>query len=183
MRLRDWALDDRCYAVRLGASLMGVKLPAVTEDSALESGPALELVDDVLHGPLEILKRLVTLPDVQQEWNSGTDEMTWAANALDSFSIMRRTVMLASLPVENPAQLAMPLMGEIEDQLAENRLDGRCWVSGDHPGVADIMLFPVVALSQDLEVPLDLYPAVRNFMRHFKALPGFITMPGVPECH
>ncbi|AFW02478.1 glutathione S-transferase [Gluconobacter thailandicus F149-1 = NBRC 100600] len=186
MRLRDWALDDRCYAVRLGASLMGVNLPTLTDATALKTGPALEIDGGILHGPADILQRLTSLPEVSREWHLGIGEErrdAWAESALERFSHLRQTALLAGLPTEGIPPQAFDLMTEIEDRLSDDRLRERPWVSGSHPGVADILLFPIAALSQDLEVPLDLYPAIRNFIRQFKALPGFMTMPGVPECH
>ena len=186
MRLRDWALDDRCYAVRLGASLMGVHLPTLTDATVLETGPVLEIDGGCLCGAADILQRLTSLPEVSRDWHLGIGEErrdAWAESALERFSHLRRAALLAALPTDGVPPSAFRLMTEIEDRLSDDRLCDRPWVSGRHPGVADILLFPIVALSQDLEVPLDLYPAIRNFIRQFKALPGFMTMPGVPECH
>lgn len=186
MKLRDWALDDRCYAVRLGASLMGINLPTVTEASALKTGPVLEIDGGLLRGPADILQRLTVLPEVSRDWHLCVDNDqndAWAGNVLARFSMLRQEALLAGLPMQGVSAEALSLMCYIEDRLADDHLRDRRWVSGDRPGVADILLFPVVALSQDLEVPLDLYPAIRNFIRQFKALPGFMTMPGVPECH
>ncbi|WP_040507295.1 glutathione binding-like protein [Gluconobacter morbifer] len=186
MRLRDWALDDRCYAVRLGASLMGVPLPTVTDAAALETGPVLETDGSLLHGPVNILQRLTSLPDVARDWHLRLGEEqrdVWMGNVLERFSSLRRASLLAALPMEKASAPVLDLMCEIEDRLFDDHLRDRPWLSGEHPGVADVLLFPVAALSQDLEVPLDLYPAIRHFLRRFRALPGFLTMPGVPECH
>jgi hypothetical protein len=39
------------------------------------------------------------------------------------------------------------------------------------------------ALSRDFGVDHDEYPALRRWARRFRKLPGFLTMPGIPDYH
>ena len=51
---------------------------------------------------------------------------------------------------------------------------------GDHATLADIALFPSIALSRDFGVEHDEYPALRRWMRRVRGFEGFIVMPGIP---
>jgi len=57
------------------------------------------------------------------------------------------------------------------------------WFAAGHPTIADIALFPAFALSRDFGIDHDEYPALRRWARRFRALPGFKTMPGIPDYH
>ncbi len=57
------------------------------------------------------------------------------------------------------------------------------WFAGHAATIADIALFPAIALSRDIAVDHDEYPALRRWMGRVRTLPGFITMPGIPAYH
>ena len=57
---------------------------------------------------------------------------------------------------------------------------GASWFVGDHPTLADLVLFPSIALSRDFGVEHDEYPALRRWMRRLRGIDGFIVMPGIP---
>lgn len=59
------------------------------------------------------------------------------------------------------------------------RLQGRDWLVGDRPTLADIACFPYVALSPEGGLSLDNYPNIQAWIARIKALPGFIGMPGI----
>jgi len=62
-------------------------------------------------------------------------------------------------------------------------LEGRTWLVGDGPTIADIACFPYVALSPDAGLEHDGYPAIRNWLYALRGLPGFVTMPGIHALH
>ena len=49
--------------------------------------------------------------------------------------------------------------------------------------VIRLALFPAIALSRDHGIDHEAYPALRRWMRSVRALPGFRTMPGIPDYH
>ena len=61
----------------------------------------------------------------------------------------------------------------------ERRLAAHAWLAVDHATIADVGCFPYVALAPEGEIALDDYPSVRAWIDRFKALPGFVTMPGI----
>ena len=71
----------------------------------------------------------------------------------------------------------------MDDHLTARGFVGGDWFAGAGPTVADIALFPAFALSRDFGIDHDEYPALRRWARRFRALPGFLTMPGIPDYH
>lgn len=59
--------------------------------------------------------------------------------------------------------------------------DNAEWFVGDRPSLAEIALFPAIALSRDFGVDHEAYPALRRWMRRVRSIPGFLTMPGIPD--
>jgi glutathione S-transferase len=61
--------------------------------------------------------------------------------------------------------------------------DGAEWFVGHGPTLADLTLFPSFALSRDYGIDHDEFPALRRWIRRFRGLNGFQTMPGIPDYH
>ena len=64
------------------------------------------------------------------------------------------------------------------DQL-ERHLSDRLWLECDRPTIADIAVFPYVALAGDGGIDLAPYPKVRAWIARFQALPGYRPMKGL----
>ena len=62
---------------------------------------------------------------------------------------------------------------------------GSLWLlPGDAPTVADIAMFPYIALcefSTKGDVTLEAYPHLRAWQERFKRLPGYLSINGVPD--
>ena len=58
-------------------------------------------------------------------------------------------------------------------------LSTRTWLEFERPTIADVAVFPYVALSRDGKIDLDAYPHILNWIERVKQLPGFISMPGL----
>jgi glutathione S-transferase len=57
---------------------------------------------------------------------------------------------------------------------------GREWVgSGEHPTIADLAIFPDVALSEEGGISRRDYAAVRRWTDRVRRIPGFVGMPGI----
>ncbi|MEM7642667.1 MAG: glutathione S-transferase [Pseudomonadota bacterium] len=59
----------------------------------------------------------------------------------------------------------------------EAHLDGRDFLVGDRPTIADVALYSYTAHAPEGGVSLDPYPNVRRFLAKIEALPGFVPMP------
>ncbi len=69
----------------------------------------------------------------------------------------------------------------LDDHLTLRDIAGGQWIVGDEPTIADVACYPYVALSGDGGIDHDDYPAIRNWLRAFHALPRFHAMSGIPE--
>ncbi len=63
--------------------------------------------------------------------------------------------------------------------LLEQHLTTRTWLELEHPTIADVAVFPYVALARDGKINLDKYPQVLAWIDRFKQLPGYIPMDGI----
>uniref|UniRef100_A0A832M4B3 Glutathione S-transferase n=1 Tax=Oscillatoriales cyanobacterium SpSt-402 TaxID=2282168 RepID=A0A832M4B3_9CYAN len=80
-----------------------------------------------------------------------------------------------SINIERAHQKAEYILTQLNQHLSD-----RQWLEFDCPTIADIAVFPYVALAGDGKIELDAYPNVLAWIDRVKHLPGFITMTGIP---
>jgi glutathione S-transferase len=80
-----------------------------------------------------------------------------------------------SIDIERAKQKSEFILTQLEQHLSENRQ----WLECDRPTIADIAVFPYIALAEDGKISLKPYTNVLNWIERVKNLPGFITMPGI----
>jgi glutathione S-transferase len=69
----------------------------------------------------------------------------------------------------------------------DRHLSTRTWLEFEHPTIADVAVFPYIALAQDGKIDLDEYPNVlawidsqkERLRQRVKQLPGYISMSGI----
>ena len=61
----------------------------------------------------------------------------------------------------------------------DQHLSQRTWLEFERPTIADVAVFPYVALARDGKVDLDSYPNVLTWIDRVKQLPGYIPMAGL----
>ncbi len=61
-------------------------------------------------------------------------------------------------------------------RILENHLQGREWLVGGNPTVADVSLYTYTAHAPEGDVTLDDYPALNAWLRRIETLPGFTPM-------
>jgi glutathione S-transferase len=61
----------------------------------------------------------------------------------------------------------------------EQHLSTRSWLEFDHPTIADVAIYPYIALGRDGKIDLDAYPNVLSWIERIKQLPGYIPMTGI----
>jgi glutathione S-transferase len=205
--LHDYALDDQCYKVRLLLSVMRLDCELIAVDAfpgREHLGPAYRRLnplgrlpilcdgDFVLSGAEAILAYLAKAHDRSGRWLPGDGRqfgavMAWLAFAsgdLHAASQARLHDVLEG-PGDGPAlrQAARDAFRIMDDHMTRRGFDGAEWFVGETATVADIALFPAIALSRDFGVEHEEYPALRHWIRKVRGLPGFVTMPGIPDYH
>ena len=84
-----------------------------------------------------------------------------------------RWTALTGKPVPQSAiDTALELLGQMEQHL-----QGRHWLVGEHPTIADLALYTYNAHVPEGGVSLEPYPALRAWLARVEALPGFLDMP------
>jgi glutathione S-transferase len=60
--------------------------------------------------------------------------------------------------------------------MMESHLDGRDWLVGNNPTIADVASYAYIAHAPEGDVSLENYPNVRNWLASITTLPGFVPM-------
>ena len=61
----------------------------------------------------------------------------------------------------------------------DQHLSDRTWLEFDHPTIADVAIYPYIALARDGKIDLDAYPHVLSWIERVKQLAGYIPMTGI----
>jgi len=81
---------------------------------------------------------------------------------------------VTTIDIEKANQNSAFILSQLNQHLTE-----RDWLACDRPTLADIAVFPYVALSADGQIDLSAYPKVLGWIERVKQLPGFVSMPGL----
>lgn len=207
IRLYDYHLDENGFRVRLLLSMLGLTFETVAVDKApgreqekphmlalnpTGTLPILEDGDVRLFGTAAILAYLVRAhaPDspwlpadaadfgrIQQWLGFSGRELKPAVDAREAALFTSEGASDSDL---SAARKAFRIMN---DHMTLRQIEGLEWFVGSTATLADLALLPSFALSRDSGIDHDEYPALRRWLHRFRALPGFITMPGVPDYH
>ncbi len=83
---------------------------------------------------------------------------------------------VTSLNLERANQKSEFILTQLNQHLAD-----REWLELGHPTIADVAVFPYVALAPDGKISLDHYPHVLAWIDRVKQLPGFVGMIGIEQ--
>jgi glutathione S-transferase len=198
IKLYDFELSGNCYKVRLLMSFLGLehellpvnfmagehKSPKLLRLNSLGQVPVLTDGDLVLADSQAILVYLAR--------KYGNE--TWLPNDAESLSRIVRWLSISAAEIRQgvaTARLfyllnnkgidieAVTEKSTIMLQQLEQHLTDRKWLELGHSTIADIAMFPYVALAPDGKIPLKPYPQILAWCDRFKQLPGFISMPGI----
>ena len=207
LTLYNYEMDENCYKVRLALSMLKIEYtsvavnvyphqeprnPAMLALNPTGRLPTLVDADLAMFGSEAILAYLAKTYDPSGAWfpSSGTafaSVMQWLNfSATDlAATVAARHLSLFNLPGDQAALKVTGLKAlcVMEDHMLMQGVLERHWFAGDTATVADMALFPAFALSRDFGIDHDEYPALRKWARRFRQLPGFKTMPGIPDYH
>jgi glutathione S-transferase len=197
MKLYDLDLSGNCYKVRLFASLINLDLEinAVNflegehkQEPLLTLNPFGELpifIDEkiILRDSQSILIYLAgkyggeawwpTTPHLQAEvaqW------LFTAANEIQHGPCSARLVDKFDYPLDK--KIALAKSTRILTLINEHLKD-REWLAINRPTIADIAIFPYIALAHEGGVDTSHYRNINRWMNNIKALDGFLTMSGI----
>jgi glutathione S-transferase len=203
--LYDFELDEDCYKVRLALAVLGLSYrkvavnmvpgrehlaPALLGLNPRGSLPILADGDIALSEAEAIMTYLARAYDGRNTWLPADPKahglvamwLQFAIRDLHAAFLVRRLSMFDDpgdeVALGLAARRAFRLM---EDHMTAREFDRAAWFVGDKPSLADLALFPAIALSRDFGIEHEAYPALRRWMRRVRTIPGFVTMPGIPD--
>lgn len=203
--LYNYDLDDSCYRVRLLLSMLGrtyetyavdmvpgneQESPAMRALNPLGSLPILKDGDLTLYGTEAILAYLAKahdpartwLPDDPSAFGQVSQWLTFSASVLPAASMARKVSLFGLVGDEDTLRATSRQAFRImDDHMVLRQLEGAEWFVGNSPTLADLTLFPIFALSRDFGIDHDEFPALRRWIRRFRTIKGFKTMPGIPD--
>lgn len=200
--LYDFELSAECYAVRLLLGFTGLSheirpidiFPGREQDEAWfralsPDGTLPVLVDDglVLTALPAILAHVAARAGVLDLWwpAPARDAIGgWFAHAdgLAASALRARWTITTGEGSDLPALQAEAhvLLRKLDRHLWFAEKSGADWlVPGPQPSLADVALFPAVALCEEGGVSRQDYPAIRRWLDRVRRIPGFHVMSGV----
>jgi len=194
VRIHYFAKSGHAHRALVFAKLSGIKHDAIPVD--LASGahktpeflsmnpngqvPVLEDGDVIISDSNAILVYLARTYAPDWMPSTAVDEanvqrwLTLAAGEIAFGSCAARliTVFGASLDSDFAIATATKAMEKLE-----RGLEGRDWLVGDRPTIADVATYSYTAHAPEGNVSLDPYPNVQAWLARFEALAGFEAMP------
>ena len=190
-------VSGNCHKVRLLASLLGVPLELVPVDfmgGEHKKPPFTGMnpfgeVPVFTDGELVLRDSQAILVYVARKWGGET----WLPTDAASMARVMEWVMVASNEVArgpNDARLAQKFGYPIDADKARDKaarlltimdahLAKNAWLALGRPTIADIACMPYIAIGHEGGVTLEAYPNVQAWITRIKALPGFVSMPGM----
>jgi glutathione S-transferase len=197
MTLYDHPLSGNCHKVRMLLSMLG--LPYRSEFVDVPNGAH----HAPWFGELNPLRQIPVLDDGGHivcdshsilTYLAHTHGPQWLGNTPQTHGRVAQWLSFAANEIGNslqPARLHY-LLGEkvdIEAVSAKGKrvldvldawLAKRAWLAADHPTIADLACMPYVGLSREGHLPLDDYTHVTAWIERIVALPGYVSMKGLP---
>lgn len=193
--------DPGCFAARIALGLLGITYEQAPVDTFpgtdLQSRVALALsptgslpilrTDTVtVCGRTDVLRFLAAELDPEGRLASAdepnADVARWLAFAdtgLVAVEAARTSAMVHAGASGQQLAAARAAVLIVEDALSLRQLRGLDWLAAATPTVADIAVYPVVALMRDIGLEYGQFPAVRRWMRLMRDLAPHEAMPGI----
>jgi glutathione S-transferase len=197
MKLYDLELSGNCYKVRLFASLARIPIEIVPVDFLAGAHKKSPLIDINPWGEIPILEDGgVALRDSQailvylaskyggeawlpKEPAHMAQVVQWlstAANEVQNGPASARLVDKFGYAIDKPDTIkrSARILPLLDAHLSKNE-----WLAMGRPTIADCAVFPYVALAPEGAVSLQPYGNINRWIARVKALPNFLSMPGV----
>ncbi len=197
MKLYDLELSGNCYKVRLLAALAGIDMEIVPVDFLDGAHKRAPVIDLNPFGELPVLEDgEVVLRDSQailvylgrkyagnQWWPDGAAQqgevMQWLSTAANEIFNGPNAARLVdkfgyALNKERTIEVSNHILPLVEQHLQSNE-----WLALGRPTIADLAVFPYIALGWEGGVTLEQYPAIQAWIGRIKELPGYIGMPAI----
>jgi glutathione S-transferase len=79
-----------------------------------------------------------------------------------------------NINIDRATQKSEFILNQLEQHFSQHT-----WLEFEHPTIADVAVFPYIALARDGKINLDAYPQILAWIDRVKQLPGYIPMAGI----
>lgn len=195
--LYEFALSGNCHKIRLMLSLLGLDYRSVIVNGSEQQQKSSEFLAMNPFGQVPVLTDGdVTVRDSQailvylaKKYGSGkwlpdeaaalADVIAWLSTAANEVSLGPNRLRLRykfgwAINIDESRKTAEILLHILEAQLEKHQ-----YLATDQITIADIAVYPYIALAPEGNIDLNLYPAVTTWLSRIQALPGYVDMPGM----
>lgn len=195
--LYEFALSGNCHKIRLMLSLLGLEYQSVIVNGSSQQQKSAEFLAMNPFGQVPVLTDgEVIVRDSQailvylakkhggKQWlpeepEALSEVVAWLSTAANEVALGPNRLRLhykfgRDINIEESRQISIRLL-----DVLQTRLEIHPYVAADLITIADIAVYPYVALAPEGRIDLSLYPAVMAWLRRVQALSGYVGMPGM----
>lgn len=199
MILYNIALSGNCHKVRLMLSFLGIEFEIhdldlgaseQSSDAYLKVNPfgQAPVLDDngtVIRDSQAILVYLANKYGDKQWWPESSGQLaeiiSWLSTAANEIQNGP-----ARLRVHYKFGRAIDFKQAIDTsnkvlRIIDSHLSQRIWLVGNEPTIADIAIYPYLALAHEGHIDMSSYENIQSWKTRFESLPNFQAMPGISE--
>ena len=195
--LYEFALSGNCHKIRLMLSLLGQEYRSVAVNGQQKEHksaaflnknpfgqvPLLEDGDIVIRDSQAILVYLARTYGAEHWLPQAPAAMAkviaWLSTAANEVTRGPNTLRLHQKFGRPINQLEAELICESLLDVLQTQFNQQDWLVGGHVSIADIAIYPYIALAPEGDVDLSDYPAVTAWLSRVQALPRYVGMPGM----
>ncbi len=197
MTLYEFALSGNSHKIRLMLSLLGLDYRSVIVNGSERQQKSVDFLsmnpfgqvpvltdDDVIVRDSQAILVYLARKYGNEQWlpNEATalaEVAAWLSTAANEVSMGPNRLRLhykfgRAINSEESRQTAINLLN-----ILQGRLEKYEWLATDHLTIADIAIYPYIALAPEGRLDLESYPAVTGWVSRIQALPGYVGMPGM----
>ena len=197
MTLYEFALSGNCHKIRLMLSLLGLDYRSVVVNGSERQQKSVDFLsmnpfgqvpvltdDDVIVRDSQAILVYLARKYGNEQWlpNEATalaEVAAWLSTAANEVSMGPNRLRLhykfgRAINSEESRQTAINLLNILQERLEKHH-----WLATDHITIADIAVYPYIALAPEGRLDLESYPAVTGWVSRIQALPGYVGMPGM----
>ena len=147
------------------------QVPALTDgDNTIYDSHAILVYLARKHNRTDLLPEDALAMAEVQHW------LAFSANEIQNGPFLARLHYLLSLPmdIEAVTEKSHIALKQIDDHLT-----GKEWLVANQLSIADFACFPYIALVHEGKIELTNYKNITGWIERIKALPNFVSMPGI----
>lgn len=200
IKLYEFALSGNCHKVRLLLSLLNIAYESVPVNGAERQHKSPEFlalnplgqVPVLVDGDVVLRDSQAILVYLARQYGGEQAEILFPNQPLALAQVVAWLATACNEVVRGPNALRLhhkfgrginlPEAELITQQLfavLETHLTHADWLAAEHLTLADLAIYPYVALSPEGGVVLEAYPAISNWLRRIEQLKGYVCMPGI----